>query len=221
MQLKINNQLQIFSPVHQFRERWDLPENFNISLFEAKEWQGLGSLEGAGPTLAIVRQRITAAIPDRLDPSNLTIMAEELTRLFRDELESANAQIGLRPAEVDYAVSGFYDVLQAAAYRLIELIYGQRSDLTQVNDQFDFTAVYQSWLDDSVRISTTTHIYDHADIHLRVRVIYYISGHLGLAVELDGETHYLVDTRLVCPAAGFMYDLCAEVSQAMCHALTY
>jgi hypothetical protein len=121
MQLKINNQLQIFSPVHQFRERWDLPENFNITLFEAKEWQGLGSLEGAGPTLAIVRQRITAAMPDRLDPSNLTIMAEELTRLFRGK----------------------------------------------------------------------------------------------------GETHYLVDTRLACPAAGFMVDLCAEVSQAMCHALTY
>ena len=219
MQLKVDNQPQDFITIQTFRERWNLPDSFQIALFETKEEEGLGSLEGAGPMLAAARQRVMAVVPDHLEVEGLPLIADELTRVFRHELESANAHIGLRSAEVEFAVSGFYDVLQGTVYRLIELAHGSRGDLAQLRGQFDFSTIYQAWLDDSVRVSTLIHSYAHDDVQFQIRVIYYIYGRMGLEVEIAGKSYYVLDPRLACPAAGFMYELCAEVAQALCSAL--
>lgn len=220
MQLRINNQNRTLIPIQTFRAQWGLPDSFQMVYFESKEWKGLGSLEGAGPALATVRQRMIQAVPSQVTISSLLSAVDDLSYIFRHELGAANVRIGLRSVEVDFAVSGFYDVLQAVAYRLAELYHTHRNDLTQLGHSFDFPNIYQTWLDNSVQVSTTTHTYKHNDTQFKVRIIYNIYGHIGLEVETANELHYVVDMSLACPASSYMYELCSQVAQALCRAFT-
>ena len=145
---------------------------------------------------------------------------DEIAQLFRQELTVANQQIGLRSVEVDFAVSGFYDVMQAVAYRLLELTHLHRQNLETVVNQFDFLTIYQTWLDDSVRVSGVAHNFQHNDRHFKVRVIYNIYGHVGLEVEFAGEIYYVADMSLACPASNYMQELCGAVAQALSKSLT-
>jgi hypothetical protein len=144
---------------------------------------------------------------------------EGLTSTFQMELEEANMQIGLRPVEVDFAVSGFRDILQAAVYRLIQLFYTRRDKAAGICEEFDFGAIYQDWLNGSVRVSAATHPYQHNNLQLEVRLVYNAYGRVGLEVSTGQETYYVLDMSLACPAAGFMRDVCGEVMQALCRAL--
>ena len=188
--------------------------------FESKEWAGLGSLEGAGPALATVRQHVIQAVPPQVTLTALLSVVDDLSDVFNRELEGANVQVGLRPVEVDFAVSGFNDVLQAVAYRLVELYHSHSDDLAQLSQNFDFADIYQSWLNNSVQVSTTTHVYEHGDTQFNVRIIYNIYGHVGLEVTVAHELYHIMDMSLACPASSYMYDLCNHVAQALCRALT-
>jgi hypothetical protein len=220
MQLTVNNQPQNFIPIQIFRERWNLPDSFKMDLFEAKEWDGLGSLEKAGQILTTVRQRTLDTLPDRLEKSRLIAAVDDLTWIFRRELEAANTQIGLRSVEIDYAVSGFHDMLQAVAYRWLEMLHSRSDSPTQVLEQFDFSAIYRAWLDDSVRVSTTTHDYEHGETRFLIRIVYYIYGRLGFEVETLAGPEYVLDTSLACPASSYMRDLCTDAARALGQALT-
>lgn len=187
-----------------------------MTIFETKEWQGLGSVEGAGQALATVRQQVLQAVPTQLTLPGLRPIVTELTNLFRRELEIANQQIGLRPVEVDFAVSGFYDILDAMVFHLFDLTH--RYSAEEIHKHFDFDRVYQAWLDASVRVSTVKHIYRHKDIEFQVRVVYNIYGHVGLEVEVANRRYYTLDMSLACPASTYMRDLCREVAQRLCRA---
>jgi hypothetical protein len=121
--------------------------------------------------------------------------------------------------EIDFAVAGFQDVLQAAAYRLIQLVQIYRAEPGQIAEKFDFSAIYQNWLDDSVRISTTVHLYQQGETEFKVRVLNNIYGRVGLEVEVAGEKHYVLDMGLACPAASYMRGLGGEVAQRLCQNL--
>jgi hypothetical protein len=166
--------------------------------------------------LARLKQRLLQAIPEQLLFSELMTTIEQVTDVFAAELETANVQVRLRPVEVDFAVSGFRDILQAAAYRLIRLAYARRE--AAILD-FDFLAVYQDWLDDTVRVSPVSHPYEQEQRQFAVRLIYNAYGRVGLIVTSAGQTYYVLDMALACPAASFMRDLCAETMQAICRAL--
>ena len=219
MQLLINHQLQSFIPLQKFRDLWNLPDTFQMAAFEAKEWHGLGSVEGAGQALAVVRQRVVQAVPPELTIPNLMPVLSQLTSVFRNELEVANQQVGLRPVEIDFAVSGFYDVLDAVVYHLFDLNHRYR-DPQKICEFFDFDGVYQVWLDGSVRVSSTKHTYRHGDIEFQVGVVYNIYGHVGLEVEVANEHYYVMDMSLACPASNYMRDLCKAVAQALCRTLS-
>ena len=219
MQLLIEQQYQTLIPMPNFREQWGLPQEFGVALFEPKAWSDLGSIEGAGRELALVRQRVAQAVPAPPRPADLIAVVETLTRYFEQELEAVNVQIGLRAVEIDFAVAGFQDVLQAAAYQLIQLVQLYRAEPGQIAEQFDFSAVYQSWLDDSVRISTTIHLYRQGETEFKVRVLNNIYGRVGLAIEAAGEIYYVLDMGLACPAASYMRGLCGEVAQRLCQIL--
>jgi hypothetical protein len=219
MQLLIEQQYQTLIPMPTFREQWELPQDFGVALFEPKAWADLGSIEGAGRELALVRQRVAQAVPPLLRPADLTAVIETLTRYFEQELQAANVQIGLRVVEIDFAVAGFQDVLQAAAYRLIQLVQLYRAEPGQIMEKFDFSAIYQSWLDDSVRISATVHLYRQGETEFKVRVLNNIYGRVGLEVEVAGEKYYVLDMGLACPAASYMRGLCGEVAQHLCQNL--
>ncbi|GAB4413754.1 MAG: hypothetical protein Fur0044_08210 [Anaerolineae bacterium] len=220
MQLTIDGQRQNFISLPTFRSQWGLPPEFALAHFEPKEWQGLGSLDGSREALPIVRQRVLAAIPQAVHLTELIPQVQALTDCFHRELAAINPQIGLREVEVEFAVAGFADVMQSVAYNLIQLSHTYRHDPAQIKNHFDFSALYQNWLDASVRVSATIHTYLHQDVAYQIQIIYNAYGRVGLKVAAAGEVYYVFDPALACPAANYMLDLCGAVAQALCAALT-
>jgi hypothetical protein len=219
MQLKINNQQYSFTPLQTFRKHWQLLDDFTIDRFDPKNWSGLGSVETAGPTLKKLKQRVIEATPPVIIPIRLIDQIDASTNIFRQELETINSQIGLRPAEIDFAVAGFQDVLHAAGYHLLQLAHTHRHNPALIGQHFDFAGVHQTWLDESVRISATVHSYLSGDNQFQVRVIYYAYGRVGLEVTVPtGECFYVTDLRLACPASGFMETLEEQVAQVLVQA---
>lgn len=221
MVLKIEGQDRTLISVQAFRQQWGLPVSFGVAYFEPKDWEGLGSIEGAGAPLAIIKQRLIEAIEADLALPDLIAAVARLTALFQHELERANDQIGLREVEVDFAVSGFRDILQATAYELTRLFYANKRDLGQACAEFDFLAVYQGWLNDWVRMSGTKYNYEQAGVEFGVWIIYDAYGRVGLKVEVGGAgtVFYVQDTASGCPAASYMRDLCGATVRALCQAL--
>lgn len=215
--LKLNHQTYPLIPLPTFIARWCLPVEFCVAYFEPKEPSGLGKLAGAGPALALVKERLLQAVPEVLTLDNLMTYAEGLGHVFEHELTAANAQIGLRPPEIEFAVAGFEDILRSVVYKLIQLRHLYRHDIKQIEQTFDFSAIYQDWLDDSTRLSGVTHTYPHASTQFEVKVLYNVYGRVGLAVTVQAETHYIYDPALGCPAANYMMTLGEAVAEAMCH----
>jgi hypothetical protein len=142
-----------------------------------------------------------------------------LAELFRQQLEAINPQIGLRPAEIDFAVAGFQDVLQAAGYHLLQLAHTHRHNPALIGQHLDFAGIHQTWLDESVRVSATVHSYQNEVNQFQVRVIYYAYGRVGLEVTVSaGDCFYVTDSSLACPASGFMESLEEQVAQVLVQA---
>lgn len=220
MQLAIDGQRQTFIPLATFRSQQGLPTDFAVAYFEPKEWQGLGSLDGSGSALPLVRQRVLAAIPPSVLLTELIFQAQALTACFQRELTAINRQIGLREVEVEFAVAGFADVMQSVAYTLIQLSHTHQHNLAQIKEQFDFSSLYQNWLDASARVSTPPRIYLHEGVSCQVQIIYNAYGRVGLKVTTADEVYYVSDPALACPAATYMFDLCSAAAQSLCDALT-
>ncbi|MCL4301880.1 MAG: hypothetical protein KJ077_39660 [Anaerolineae bacterium] len=221
MQLTIDGQPHTFIPLAAFRREEGLPEEFTLAYFEPKDWQGLGTLDGSGKALAALRQRMLEAVPAAVTLAELIPQIQALADHFHAELTAINQQIGLREVEVEFAVAGLADVLQSVAYQLVQLSHTYRHDPSQVQAHFDFSGLYQNWLDASVRVSATTQIYTHQNVMYQVRVIYNPYGRVGLKVEVAGEVYYVTDLALACPALHYMQDLCSAMAQALCTALTH
>ncbi|MBE7550210.1 MAG: hypothetical protein HS126_03930 [Anaerolineales bacterium] len=221
MQLTIDGQPRTFIPLVAFREQGGLPEEFTLAYFEPKDWQGLGTLDGSGKALAALRQRMLEAVPATVTLAELMLQVQTLTDRFHTELTAINSQIGLREVEVEFAVAGLADVLQSVAYQLVQLSHTYHHDPSQVQTHFDFSGLYQNWLDASVRVSATTRIYSHQNVTYQVQVIYNPYGRVGLKVEVAGEVYYVTDLALACPALYYMQDLCGALAQAVCTALTH
>lgn len=220
MQLAIDGQRQTFIPLAAFRNQRGLPPEFAVAYFEPKEWQGLGSLDGSGPALPLVRQRVLAAIPPTVLLTELIFQAQALTDCFQRELTAINFQIGLREVEVEFAVAGFADVMQSVAYTLIQLSHTHQHNPAQIKEQFDFSSLYQNWLDASARVSALPRPYLHEGVSCQVQIVYNAYGRIGLKVTIADEVYYVFDPALACPAANYMFDLCSAAAQALCDALT-
>lgn len=218
MKLKIDHQEHTFVPIQTFRDTWDLPDNFTVAYFEPKNW-AVGSIDGSGKLLAVVKDRVIEAVESRTSWNELPLTVEKLALIFRIELESANRAIGLREAEIDFAVAGFSDVLNAAAYDLIRLSQKFSHIPAEICEGFNFATIYQAWLNETVRVSSVAHEYQHENLRLKVQVIYNAYGRIGMKVQTADEVYYVVDTALACPAAGYMYDLCSTVARELCAAV--
>lgn len=220
MELIIEGQRVALAPLGTFRHRWGLPDHFGVAHFEPKSWEGLGTMAHAREPLARLHERVVAAVPAHVALPELLNEVGRLSAYFHQALLVANTQVGLRPAEIDYAVVGFENVLQSVASQLVRLSYTHRSDPSQVAAHFDYEALYQAWLEGSVRLSTARHEYEHEGQRFLVRMINNAYGRIGLAVEVAGECHYLLDSSLACPAANYMKSLCSAVAETLCQALT-
>lgn len=219
LKLLIDNHHQTFLPLAAFRARWRLPQAFGITYFEVKDWP-VGQVDAAGrEALVQVKQQVVAAVSPGLTPAELLAEVERLTDLFSRRLAAANTQIQLREVELDFAVEGFQMVLQAVAYRLLQLLHTYRGDLARVQREFNFATIYQTWLDTSVQVFTPVHFYEQEGVTFEVRIVSYAYGRVGLAVTVEQNTYYVFDPTLACPAAAYMENLCRTVAEALGQAL--
>jgi hypothetical protein len=221
MYLTIEGQPREFISLKSFRAERGLPAEFDVDYFERKIWVGLGSMNSVHATrgLEMMKQEVLKSVPASLKPKDLLRAVDELAQIFRSYFEESNRHIGLKPEEVDFAVSGFLNVMRDVAYELLRLHQLYRGDLNRIRDAFDFDSVYQHWLDSSTRISAMTHIYVHGEHPLKVRVIYNVYGRVGLEVRDEGQVFYLEDMSLACPASNYMGGLCEETTEKLCQTL--
>jgi hypothetical protein len=208
MRLTIDGQLRAFIPIKQFRAEYGLPVEFGVSLFEPKEWEGLGRIDRAGAELNRVRAAVLAALPASLSPSGWLSFLPDLSRLFENKLWEINPQVGLKDVEIEFAVGGFSDVCQAMGYALLRAqAAGEPGP--------DFNRVYADWLDSTTRVFSQVHPYTHEGETWQVQIVAHAYGRAGLLIQTPTTTHYVHDAALGCPAEGFMAALLAEVCAGM------
>lgn len=196
---------QTFIPIKIFRQSYQLSESFGVHYFEPKDYIGLAAMENAGPEMNTLRRVILAAIPEKLTVHDLLPLFDDLQRLFDETLASINGQVGLKPEEMAFAVAGFGDVNQALTYALIRARRAQ-------TPLPSFQTIYETWLNHSVRISSTVHDYQHRGQTWHVQVVNHVYGRVGLRVDTGAEIYYVHDSHLACPAEGFMATLLAEIA---------
>ncbi len=216
MQLTIEGQPRNFMPVQTFRDRWNLPGEFGVDFFEPKEWDGLGSMKGAGEALSGMRDELIDAVPQAITPQNALSTVDLLAHTFRAQLKIANKQIGLRFHEVGFAVAGFQDVIRNVIYQLLRLNHTYQGAPALINENFDYDSAYQSWLEASVRLSFTVHTYHHDNYPMNIRIVNHIYGRVGLEVRVADDVYFVLDKSLACPGETFMWELCRDVAQTLC-----
>lgn len=182
--------------------------------FETKDWP-VGKLDESNQLLSNVKQQILQAVPSHVAPAELLVQIQQLAKVFQYELEIANEHIGLREAEIDFAADGFQNILYDVAYRLFELNQKYGGDASLIRSKFDFDDVYQAWLDASARILTTRYTYTHDGVSFELQVIYNAYGRVGFQVTVAGQTYYVLDSVLACPAANYMKSLTEKVAYAL------
>ena len=131
----------------------------------------------------------------------------------------ANAEIGLSDDQLDFAVDGLENVLHDVVYQLISLYQTHRGDVTKIQEHFDFAALYQKWLDNSVTLFAKSYSYSYAGAEFKVKIISYAYGRVGLQVQIGPEIYYVFDPRLACPAWRYMEDLGEEIAQRLGQAI--
>lgn len=206
MHLYIEGILREFTPIKLFRQQHDLPETFGVALFEPKDFAGLAAVDGAGADLNHLRQKMLMAVPEQLKISELLSALDSLQQQFRTELTAINDKIGLKEVEIDYAVSGFADVNQALLY---DLIRHKNSPMQKP----DFATIYQAWLNNSVRVSSTLYNMVHNQSLWIIQIVNHAYGRVGLIVHIeDQSTHYIQDGVYACPVEGFMFSLLSDLA---------
>jgi hypothetical protein len=112
-------------PIKAYRALHGLPTSFGIAHFEPKDYTDLARIDhaAAGAALNDLRRLTLAqaqAFADKRPQVSAWVSAvDDLARMFAKELERINAVVGLRPNELDFAISGFYDVCKAWSFALL------------------------------------------------------------------------------------------------------
>ncbi|MBA3873813.1 MAG: hypothetical protein H0X30_32170 [Anaerolineae bacterium] len=207
MQFTIEGIIYNFIPIKIFRATHQLPTTFDIALFEAKDYAGLGRIDAAGAALNQLRTAIIAALPERLLPLKWMNVLPDLTHLFEEQLYRINDQVGLRDVEIEFAVAGFSDALQAYAYAFAY-------STTTRTPLPDFQSVYTEWLNGTIKVFTQEHPYLLDDESCSIQVIAHAYGRIGLLIHA-ADTYAVYDPVLACPAEGFMTTLLADVAAHM------
>jgi hypothetical protein len=202
MRLIIENAERQLIPIKDFRQAHALPESFSVAHFEPKDFAGLAAIDKAGQEMNSLRQGLLDMLPASLNKMALLSVSDGQREAFRAGLYSINEKIGLKPEEVEFAVSGFGDVLQNWAYALIR-------------GNADFRAIYTQWLNDSVRVSQNVHEYAQQGQIWRVNILNHAYGRMGLKVQIGDAVYYLTDSIYSCPAEGYMLGLLGDICEAM------
>jgi hypothetical protein len=208
MNLLIDGERRAFVPLKQFRAEQHLPPDFSVALFEPKDFAGLGRIDQAGAALNDVRAATLAACDALSPPQPPPVWLAALPRLqahFTDQLNHINADIGLRPVEIEFAAAGFRDVCEAVIFARV-----RAGDAVPT-----FGGIYADWLDSTTRVSQTLHPYTHDGHTWGVQIVTHAYGRAGLIVHTGEAIHYVADDALGCPAEGFMLHLLAAMAERL------
>jgi hypothetical protein len=205
MLLTIDNQPREFVSLRTFREAHGLPAAFGMTLFKSKNYEGLGRIDGSGTELQAVRDAMLDAMPQTQPKEGWFGLTMALQLLFRRKLIEVNEQIGLKHSEIDYAVNGLGEVCQA-------IIYGAISAILKGQPPPAFEDVYNRWLSSTVLLSRVLYRYPHRGEVWQIQPVQNAYGRVGMVVHTPSATHYVHDTRLSCPAEGFMVSLLHEMA---------
>lgn len=205
MKLQIEDEMREFIPLKEFRERHNLPEDFRLSLFEPKEYEGLGSIEQAGAELNTVRQAVLDSVPEHITPQELMDFFYKLQAIFRNLLYGINESVGLQEVEIEFAVAGFGDVTQHLNYAIMRGVVAK-------GEMPPFMQLYGEWLNSTIRVSFNTYNYTHNGQTWQIRTVNHVYGRVGMIVDTGEGVHYVVDSSLACPAEGFMAQLLSDVA---------
>lgn len=205
MQLTIEGITYNLITIKEFRALHHLPPTFNVNLFENKDYAGLGRIDSAGEALNQLREVLITALPARIPPLEWLGIIPDLTHLFEQQLYGINDQIGLRDVEIDFAVAGFSDALQAYAYAIV---YAASTGTPLPT----FQMVYTEWLNGTTRLYAEQHTYLLDDQPCTVQIIAHAYGRMGLLIHAN-QTYAVFDPMLACPAEGFMTSLLTEIAR--------
>lgn len=205
MRLTIYNHVREFTPVRSFREKFDLPPEFGITQFFAKDFTGLGSLDQAGDALEVLRHAILNAIPEETPPEGWLAFALRLQLTFNRNLERINPRIGLLPSEIEFAAMGFGELCQVFIYAVLRARIEQKP-LPPVQD------LYRDWLNNTTAVSLVTYLYPYRGDTWRIQMVRTAYGRVGLIIQTAESTYYVQDAQLGCPAEGFIASLIEEVA---------
>jgi hypothetical protein len=215
MRLQIDGDWHELIPLTEFKTRFQLPPDFGISLFEPKDYTGLARLDQAGDALQRLQRETVVAVPEVLQWPKLFTVLDQVQQTFASTLDALNPSVGLRPVEVEFAVSGLGDLCQLFGYELMR-IYALKQPLPQELPH----DLYQQWLNSSVRISSTRHAYRHDDAEWQIQILNTIYGRVGFIIHLAAkERFYVQDSLYTCPADAFMLRLFMQLSRKIVEGL--
>lgn len=201
MRLFIDDAMRELIPIKVYRARHNLPESFSITTFEPKTDITLASLDQTPPdALQSIRQRTLNAVKSGLSPLEIIAHLDTLSATFSRALSDVNHQIGLKQVEIDFAVSGFDDMLRRWGYGLL------------MSDSPTWETVYYQWVFDSVMIAGRVFEYPP---DREIQIISTVYGRVGLRIKHQGAVDYVSDRAHVCPAEGFMTHLMRDVAERL------
>lgn len=204
MRLLIHGQHHELTSIRLFRARFNLPDSFGVAQFEPKDFSGLGRLDQAPGVLSYVEDAVLAVVPVGHTPSEWVDDVGRIVTAFEQVLWQVNDTIGLRPPELGFAVAGLQNVLDDYAYAAV------RSELLH-QPLPSFESIYHTWLNESVRVSTKIHPYNHQGEVWQIQIITFAFGRIGLQVTMPQAREYLLDMIYACPADGFMQTLASAI----------
>ena len=192
--------------VETFRATHDLPERFGVALFESEaEKIAYHPIWSRQAILQALHEVLTTAVPAHIPLPQLNQLPQMLALIFQNELISRGGDTELLRDDVEQVATDLQNILEPAAYKLIELYYQNKQDKTVVAEKFDMLAIYQEVLDSTVQLSTAVFDYPHQDEMWQVQLIYTVYGTLGLHITTAVDTHhYVADLAHAFPAHQFL-----------------
>ncbi len=201
-----------------FRAAHDLPETFGVALFESEaETIAYHPIWSRQAILQALHEVLTTAVPHRIPLPQLTQLPQMLALLFQNELIIRGGDTELLRDDVEQVGTDLQNILEPAAYKLIELYYQNGQDNTAVAEKFDMLAIYQEVLDSTVQLSTAVYEYPHQGEMWQVHLIYTVYGTLGLHITTAVDTHhYVADPIHAFPAHHFLAATGITLGQSLC-----
>lgn len=205
IQLPVGGVLHTFIDARVYRPQHNLPDDFGVNTFEAKSYDGLGSISHAGDVLRAMKDRFLAEMPSYTLPHQWLLMQDAEQNRFHTLLVETNQHVGLREAEIDFAVAGFVNVYSQWVYVLIH------AASTRMPPK-PFDQIYRDWLHESIRVASQIHDYQIDGEVWQVQVVSYVYGRIGLQIRRGDVVEYVYDHSLACPAERFMESLMTAVA---------